>query len=109
MTPRSWRCLRSDFQLALKPAPCIEPRVNSVTFAGARDIEKQYAIPRRSLTQSIVEPCHDPRRRPGNDGIIAAEQRFSYVDKGLLNDHCVADLARLSPKRSQLADKSCYC
>src|SRR5208282_2531556 len=39
--------------------------------------------------------------------IVAAEQRFSYVDEGLLNDHCIADLARLSPKRPQLADKFC--
>src|SRR5690349_20689600 len=42
--------LRSNFQLSLKPAPGVEPRGNSVAFAGARDVEKQYAILARRLT-----------------------------------------------------------
>ncbi len=58
------RRLRSDFQLALKPAPDVEPGVNSVPRAGARHIEQQYAIPRSGLAQLIVEPRDDPRRAP---------------------------------------------
>ena len=98
---------RSNFQLSLKPAPCLEPRINSVAFAGARNIEKQYAILRGSLTQSIIEPCDDPCRCPGDKAIEATEQRFGYIEEGLLKDHPTANLACLSPKRPQLFNKSC--
>ena len=100
------RGLRSDFQLALKPAPDVEPCVDSVALAGAGDIEQQNAILRRRLAQLIVEPRDDARRGSGNDAIIAAEQRLAHVEEGLLNDRRVADLARLAPERPQIADKS---
>src|SRR5262249_26372769 len=39
-----WGRLWGDLQLALKPAPRIEPRLYSVPFADAGYIEKQYSI-----------------------------------------------------------------
>src|SRR6516162_7355412 len=98
--------LRRDFQLALKPAASVEPRVNSVSFAGARHIEKQHAVLRCSLAQTVVEPRDDARRRRRNKAVVAAEHWFSNVQKGLLNDRPGGDLASLLPKRSQLVGQS---
>ena len=100
------RRLRRDFQLALKPAPDVEPGVDSVPLAGARDIEKEHAVLRRGLAQPIVEPGDDRRRRPRNHPIIAAEQGLAHVDEGLLNDRSAANLARLAPERAQFGDES---
>ena len=44
------RRLRGDFELALKPAPDVEPGVNPIPLAGARDIEQ-------------AAPCPQPRPR----------------------------------------------
>ena len=100
------RRLRRDFQLALKPAPDVEPGVDPVPLARARDIQNEHAVARRGLAHLVVQPGDDRRRRPGNHAIIAAEQRLAHVDEGLLNDCGAANLARLAPQRPQFGDES---
>ena len=56
------RGLRRDFELALKPAPDVEPGVDAVALARARDIENKHAVARRRLAQLVVEPGDDRRR-----------------------------------------------
>ena len=80
------RGLRRDFQLALKPAPDVEPGVDSVPLAGARDIEQERPVLSRGLSEPIVEPGDDRARRARNHPLIAAEQRLAHVEEGLLND-----------------------
>ena len=99
------RGLRGDFELALKPAPDVEPGVDPVPLAGARDIEQERLVLSRGLGETIVEPGDDRARRSGNHPVIAAEQRLAHVEEGLLNDRR-ANLARLAPQRAQFADKS---
>ena len=100
------RRLRRDFQLALKPAPDVEPGVDPVPLARARDIEQETPVLSRGLDEPIVEPGDDRARRARNHPVIAAEQRLAHVEEGLLNDRGAADLARPAPQRAQFADKS---
>ena len=100
------RRLRRDFQLALKPAPDVEPGVDPVPLAGARNIEQERPILSRGLNEPIVEPGHDRARHSRNHPVIAAEQRLAHVHEGLLNNRGAANLARSAPQRAQFADKS---
>ena len=95
------RGLRRDFQLALKPAPDVEPSVDPVPLARAGDVQNERAVARRRLAQLVVEPGDDRRRRSGNHAVIAAEQRLAHVDERLLDHRRDADLARLAPERPE--------
>jgi len=100
------RCgLRCDFELALKPAPNVEPGVHPVPLACSRDIENAHAVARRGLAHLIVEARDGRRRRPRNHSVVAAEQRLAHIEERLLDDRGRADLARLAPERPQIADK----
>ena len=99
------RGLGSDFELALKPAPDVEPGVNPIPLAGARDIDEERLVFGRRLGETIVEPGDDCARRAWNQPLIAAEQRFTHVEEGLLNDRR-ANFARLAPQRAQFADQA---
>ena len=103
------RRLRRDFQLALKPAPDVEPGVDPVALARPRDIENEHAVARRGLAHLIVQPGDDRRRRPRNHAIVAAKHGLAHVDEGLLNDRGAANLARLAPQRPQFGDESPDC
>ena len=59
------RRLRSDLQLALKPAPDVEPGVDPVPLARARNIEQERSVLRRGLAQPIVEPATTALGAPG--------------------------------------------
>ena len=99
------RGLGSDFELALKPAPDVEPGVNSIPLAGARDIDEERLVFGCGLGETIVEPGDNCARRAWNQPLIAAEQRFAHVEEGLLNDRR-ANFARLAPQRAQFADQA---
>src|SRR6185437_5834807 len=92
-------------QLALEPAPDVEPGVDPASRARASDVDKAGAVLRRGLGEPVVEPGDERARRAWNHPVMAAEQGLGHIEEGLL-DHRGADLARPAPERAQFGDKS---
>ena len=95
---------RRNLQLALQPRGRVVPRVQSIAFARARDVEQQHALAGGGRRQQLVEAGDEPARGARHLPFEAAEEGLAGIQVGLLYDGRAQGVPRVSPQGGQLLD-----